>query len=161
MIVIYTDGSARGNPGPGGWGAVIADDNRVMELGGEDVHNTNNRMELIAAIRAIEYVDENLPEESTLEIHTDSEYLMKGITLWIKDWLKRNWRTAGKKPVMNKELWQKLLIVSEDKDIIWKHVAGHAGVALNERCDEIATAFADGIGVNLYNGDRSAYPIHF
>ncbi|HEY4528627.1 MAG TPA: ribonuclease HI [Candidatus Paceibacterota bacterium] len=159
MITIYTDGAARGNPGPGGWGSIVFDDNRVVELGGDEAHTTNNKMELTAAIKAIEFASENFTPFAPLEIHTDSEYVMKGITIWINDWLKRNWKTAGKKPVLNKDLWQKLLIITEEKEITWKYVAGHAGVALNERCDEIATAFADGLEVTLYNGDRQSYPV--
>ena len=159
MITIYTDGSARGNPGPGGWGAVVLSDDRTNELGGEEAHTTNNRMELMAAIKAIEFASENFTPFDPIEIYTDSEYVMKGITVWIKDWLKKNWKTTGKKPVLNKDLWQKLLIVTEEKEITWKYVSGHNGDTLNERCDEIATAFADGLEVKLHNGDRRTYPI--
>ena len=157
MITIYTDGAARGNPGPGGWGAIILSDDRAMEIGGDEAHTTNNRMELTAAIKAVEFASENFNPDEPLEIYTDSEYVMKGITIWVNDWQKKNWRTAAKKPVLNKDLWQKLLIVTEDKEIEWKYVAGHSGAEGNDRCDEIATAFADGTEVTLYNGDRSRY----
>lgn len=157
MITIYTDGASRGNPGPGGWSAIVMADQRVAELGGEETHTTNNRMELKAAIKAVEFASENFPPDDPMEVFTDSEYVMKGITEWITTWQKKGWKTAGKKAVLNQDLWQELLMATEDKEIKWKYVAGHAGHVLNERCDEIATAFADGLEVNLYNGDRSSY----
>jgi len=161
MITIYTDGAARGNPGPGGWGAIVANDERVVELGGENEHTTNNRMELTAAIKALEYVSDLEPNgsHSEITINTDSEYVMKGITEWIHNWQKKGWKTAGKKAVLNQDLWQELLIASEGKQIEWKYVAGHAGVEANERCDEIATAFADGLETTLYDGDKDAYSV--
>lgn len=155
MITIYTDGAARGNPGPGGWGAVIADAEAVREIGGADAHTTNNRMELTAAIEALKQA----PEGSEVKIHTDSEYVVKGITVWIHGWRKNNWRTAAKKPVLNQELWQELGSATEGKTISWVVVPGHAGVLANERCDEIATAFADGIDPKLYSGPRSSYGV--
>lgn len=159
MITIYTDGAARGNPGPGGWGALVANDKRVVEIGGEEAHTTNNRMELTACIRAIELASENFQPDSPVTIYTDSEYVMKGITTWILGWQKNGWKTAGKKAVLNKDLWQNLLLVTEEKEIEWKYVAGHAGHEANERSDEIATAFADGLEVTLYDGDRESYPV--
>mgnify|MGYP001603292114 CR=1 FL=1 len=161
MITIYTDGSARGNPGPGGWAGIVANEERVVELGGEEAHTTNNRMELTAAIKSIEFAAENFPPDSPIEIFTDSEYVMKGITTWVVAWQKNNWRTAAKKAVLNKDLWQELLLVTEDGNITWKYVPGHAGHSANERCDEIATAFADGLEVTLYNGDREKYEFKF
>src|SRR3989338_4656294 len=157
MITIYTDGSSRGNPGPGGWGAILAHENKVVELGGGEKHTTNNRMELTACIRALEFTINNF-QFSKIEVNTDSEYVMKGITEWIKTWQLKNWRTSGKKPVLNQELWQELLGVTEGKDITWKYVPGHAGVILNERADEIATSFADGLNPLLYNGPKAGYP---
>ena len=157
MITIYTDGSSRGNPGPGGWAAIIDDGKTVREIGGADERTTNNRMELTAVIKALESVDGNGDE---ITLYTDSEYVMKGITLWIKNWQKKGWKTAGKKAVLNQDLWQELLMVTEEKQVEWKYVAGHAGIALNERCDEIATAFADGLDISLYHGPRHSYP-HF
>lgn len=155
MITIYTDGSSRGNPGPGGWAAIIMDEVRVVELGGRENHTTNNRMELMGAIKALEYAGKLSPEK--IELYTDSEYVMKGITLWISGWQKRNWRTAANKPVLNQDLWQELLKVSEGKEIEWKYVAGHAGHEFNERCDVMATSFADDISITLYNGARTEY----
>ena len=151
MITVYTDGASRGNPGPGGWGAIVFSDGKVREIGGREEKTTNNRMELTAAIKALE----NLVEEAL--VYTDSEYVMKGITEWINKWRAKGWKTAGRKPVLNQDLWQKLLEVTQGKNIEWKYVAGHAGIHLNERADEIATAFADGLDPNLYNGPRDGY----
>lgn len=155
MITIYTDGSSRGNPGPGGWGAILMDEARAVELGGAEAHTTNNRMELTAAIEALEYADALAPDP--IEIFTDSEYVMKGITLWVEGWQKRGWRTASKKPVLNQDLWQRLVLAVDGKPVSWKYVAGHSGEEYNERCDEIATGMADGLDVRLYNGARSSY----
>lgn len=151
MITIYTDGSSRGNPGPGGWSAIIFDGEIVKEIGGREEHTTNNRMELTAAIRALE----NLTKK--VLIYTDSEYVMKGITEWIKKWQAKGWKTTNKKPVLNQDLWQKLLEVSKNKNLNWKYVAGHSGDKLNDRCDEIATEFADGLTPRLYNGPKDKY----
>jgi len=157
MITIYTDGSSRGNPGPGGWGAIVLDEARVIELGGHEDHTTNNRMELSGAIEGLRYAGRLLDEP--IELHTDSEYVMKGMTEWISGWVKRGWKTAAKKPVLNQDLWQELLKVSEGKQISWKYVAGHSGHDFNERCDEIATSFADDISIDLYNGPKSEYKV--
>ncbi len=155
MITIYTDGSSRGNPGPGGWGAIVLDDVRAVELGGREDHTTNNRMELMAAIKSLEFA--NTLSDTAIEVYTDSEYVMKGITEWIEGWQKRNWKTASKKPVLNQDLWQRLLIATADREIKWHYVAGHSGHEYNERCDEIATMLADDLATTLYNGTRSAY----
>ncbi|MEK7177103.1 MAG: ribonuclease HI [Patescibacteria group bacterium] len=152
MITIYTDGSSRGNPGPGGWGAIILRDNEVQELGGREAHTTNNRMELTATIKALE-----LSSESEITVFTDSEYVMKGMKEWIKKWQEKGWKTANKKPVLNQDLWQKLLEASTDKNVDWKYVAGHSGVPLNERADEIATTFADGLKPKLFHGPKVKY----
>lgn len=152
MITIYTDGSSRGNPGPGGWGAIIIRDNEVLELGGGEEHTTNNRMELTATIKALE-----ISPESEIAVYTDSEYVMKGMKEWIKKWQEKGWKTANKKPVLNQDLWQKLLEVTENKNVDWKYVAGHSGVPLNERADEIATTFADGLKPKLYHGPKAKY----
>jgi ribonuclease HI len=152
MITIYTDGSARGNPGPGGWGAIVAGDT-VREVGGREEHTTNNRMELIAAIEALKIVQPS----SDVELHSDSSYVVKGITEWIHGWRAKGWKTAGKKPVLNQDLWETLFEVIQDKNIHWKLVAGHAGVKANERCDEIATTLADNLPIALYDGPRAQY----
>ncbi len=157
MITIYTDGSSRGNPGPGGWGAIIMDEVRAHEGGGREALTTNNRMEMMAAIKALEFAGTLSPDP--IEVYTDSEYVMKGMTEWIEGWQKRGWRTASKKPVLNQDLWQELLKQSESKQIAWKYVAGHAGHVYNERCDEIATSFADDVYTPLYNGARAEYKL--
>ena len=161
MITIYTDGSSRGNPGPGGWGAIVTYKNQqqttnnqqwVTELGGSEAHTTNNRMELTAAIKALGVVNDD-----DITIYTDSKYVINGITEWVQNWQSKGWRTANHKPVLNQDLWQKLLEVTQGKNIEWKYVAGHTGVSLNERADVIATTFADGLIPNLYNGPRNKY----
>ncbi len=157
MITIYTDGSSRGNPGPGGWGAIVIDEVRVVELGGREDHTTNNRMELAAAIGALEFV--STLSDDLIELHTDSEYVMKGMTLWVEGWIKRGWRTASKKPVLNQDLWQKLILAADGKKIDWKYVAGHSGHEFNDRCDEIATSFADDTFISLYHGARAEYKL--
>jgi ribonuclease HI len=177
MITIYTDGSSRGNPGPGGWGSVIIFDDyagvgslpageagkekevRVKEIGGREEHTTNNRMELTAVIKALEFPTSYSLLHTPIHLHTDSEYVMKGITEWVFNWQKKGWKTANKKPVLNQDLWQELLRVSADKKIEWKYVAGHSGHNLNERCDEIATSFADGLEPNLYDGPKRDYKV--
>lgn len=156
--IIYTDGSSRGNPGRGGWGAIICTDHEVKELGGREDHTTNNRMELSAAINALVYVDEgDLKGEIILQ--TDSKYVIQGITSWISGWQKNGWKTAGKKDVINRDLWEALSFASSGLSISWKYVEGHAGHPGNERCDEIATSFADKVAIDLYHGTTSKYPI--
>jgi len=158
MITIYTDGSSRGNPGPGGWAGVLITETKVIEIGGREEHTTNNRMELTGAIRSLELA-KTISNGENIELHTDSEYVMKGMTLWIKGWQAKGWKTAAKKPVLNQDLWQELLAASAGLSVGWKYVAGHSGHDLNERCDEIATSFAGGVTPNLYNGERSGYTI--
>jgi ribonuclease HI len=155
---IYTDGSSRGNPGPGGWGAIIVSDDSVHEIGGREDVTTNNRMELSAAINALARVDEE-GLEGPVHLHTDSKYLIKGITEWVSGWQKNGWRTAGKKDVENRDLWEALMFVSRGLSIDWRYIEGHAGHPGNERCDEIATSFADSADISLYHGERSKYPI--
>jgi len=152
MITIYTDGASRGNPGPGGWGVIMIYDDKVAELGGRETHTTNNRMELTAAIKALEFITDR-----EIVVYADSEYVTKGMTEWIKRWQKKGWKTAGRKPVLNQDLWRKLLLLTEGREVKWKYVAGHTGVPLNERADEIATSFADNIVPALYHGPRDKY----
>jgi ribonuclease HI len=157
-IIIYTDGSSKGNPGPGGYGAVIFDGENIKEIGGRENQTTNNRMEIMAAIEALKNIPENFADDTEgIEVHSDSAYLIGGITIWIKNWQKNNWRTKDKHEVLNKDLWEKLLEVTIGKNIEWKKVAGHSGHEENERCDEIATNFADGENVKLYNGLKQGY----
>ena len=152
---IYTDGACSGNPGPGGWGTRIEfDDGQVHELGGRDKATTNNRMEMQAAISALEFLNEAATESERVTLHTDSEYLKNGITKWIKGWKKKGWKTSAGKPVLNKDLWQQLdtltqSLSSHDLTVDWRYVRGHAGNPGNERCDEIARAFSHSSPINL------------
>ena len=133
-VHIYTDGACSGNPGPGGWGALLKYGSREKELSGSEADTTNNRMELTAAIRALE----TLKQSCRVDLYTDSEYVRRGITEWISNWKRRGWRTAGKKPVKNKDLWQALDAAVRPHKIEWHWVRGHAGHRENERVDRLA-----------------------
>ena len=124
-ILIWSDGSSRGNPGPGGWGVIIVSpEKEVVELGGGEEHTTNNRMELLGAISALSYVDKNvLPSAGYMRIHTDSSYVINGITKWVHGWRRNNWLTSEKKEVLNRDLWEKLFSLTVGKKIKWKYVA--------------------------------------
>lgn len=140
---IYTDGACSGNPGPGGWGVVIYFvDDSVYELGGSESQTTNNRMELQAAIAALEFIQQSGQAQS-IELFTDSEYVKNGITKWIRNWKQKGWITAAGKPVLNQDLWQELDVLN-GKQVDWRYVRGHAGNQGNERCDAIARAFSLG-----------------
>jgi ribonuclease HI len=134
FVEIYSDGACRGNPGPGGWGVLLRYDGREKELWGGEAATTNNRMELMAAIRALEA----LKRRSRVRLYTDSLYVMKGISAWIGDWKRRGWRTADKKPVKNEDLWRRLDELAAKHDIEWRWVRGHAGHPENERADQLA-----------------------
>ena len=134
MIKIYTDGACKGNPGVGGWGALILQDDKNIELFGGENETTNNRMELIAVIMALK---EMSPSEE-LTIYTDSTYVQKGISEWIKNWKLNNWRSSNKKPVKNKDLWMQLDEASYSRKINWEQVKGHAGNEGNEKADKLA-----------------------
>jgi len=143
-IKIYTDGSSLGNPGPGGWGFVVVSDDQILEeLGGGEKETTNNRMELTAAIKALEYVNEKNKFKKVV-IYTDSAYVLGGITSWVNTWQKNGWRTANKKPVLNQDLWQRLSDLNEKLGgkISWQKVKGHSGHIYNDKADEIATTKA-------------------
>jgi len=133
-ITIHTDGACSGNPGPGGWGAILSGGGRIKELCGGEPLTTNNRMELRAAIEALSA----LKRPSTVDLHTDSQYLRQGITSWISEWKRNGWRTAARQPVKNADLWQVLDEIIARHQIVWHWVRGHAGDALNERADELA-----------------------
>lgn len=152
---IFTDGSSRGNPGPGGWGSVVISEGNVQEVGGGEKQTTNNRMEIMAAAQGIAHA----PKDAQIEVFTDSKYLINGITSWIKGWKRNGWQTKTKEDVMNKDLWMKLDDAMQGKTITWTYVGGHIGILGNERCDHIATAFADGREVDLYKGPLSAYDL--
>jgi len=138
-VEIYTDGACRGNPGPGGWGAVLSAAGREKEIMGAEAGTTNNRMELKAAIEALRA----LRRPCRVRLHTDSQYLRKGITEWIDAWKRRNWKTAARKPVRNRELWMDLDAETARHDVDWIWVRGHAGNRGNERADELANRAID------------------
>ncbi len=133
-VVIYTDGACSGNPGPGGWGAIMMSGPHRKEISGGEANTTNNRMELFAAIAALEA----LKRPSQVDLHTDSSYLRNGITQWIHGWKRNGWRTADRKPVKNAELWQRLEEATHRHQITWHWTKGHAGQPENERADELA-----------------------
>jgi len=135
-IIIYTDGACSGNPGPGGWGAVLLWNDHAKELSGSEAATTNNRMELAAAIGALEA----LKEPCLVDLYTDSVYVRDGISRWIDNWRRNGWRTAAKQPVKNVELWQALDAARQRHEVRWHWVKGHAGLEHNERADALARA---------------------
>ena len=134
LVEIYTDGACKGNPGVGGWGALLGWNGRTRELCGGEAHTTNNRMEMTAVIRALEA----LTRKSRVRLHTDSKYVQQGINEWIHSWKKRGWRTADRKPVKNEDLWRRLDELAGEHEIEWLWVRGHDGNPGNERADELA-----------------------
>lgn len=158
-IIVFTDGGAKGNPGPGGWGVVIVTpDGIVTELGGGGSPVTNNQMELTSAIEALAHLRGT---SGALEIYADSTYVIKGITNWIWGWRRRGWKTAEGGDVLNRDLWERLSseVDARGKNTIaWHYVRGHTGVPGNERVDEIATAFALKERIDLYEGPLGGYP---
>jgi ribonuclease HI len=157
-IVVFTDGAAKGNPGPGGWGVVIiTPDAHVTELGGGAPHTTNNRMELCGAIAALEHLAQREPH---VTVHTDSSYVIKGITEWVWSWQRRGWKTATGGDVLNRDLWEQLAGLVEERGkgrIRWQWVKGHNGTAGNERVDQIAVAFSLAREEALYSGPLTGY----
>ena len=139
MLKIWTDGSCLGNPGPGGWAFVATDGKNIAHRSGGESNTTNNRMELMAVIRAITAAHRHAQVES----HTDSQYVKNGMQTWIKNWRRNNWRTADKKPVKNQDLWQKLDELATQTKIHWVWVRGHNGEEFNEMCDELARTAAE------------------
>jgi ribonuclease HI len=133
-VRIYADGACKGNPGPGGWGAVLQHGGKEKEIFGGETRTTNNRMELTAVIRALEA----LTKPSLVEVYTDSQYVQKGISEWLRDWKRRGWRTADRKPVKNRELWEELDRLAAEHRISWHWIRGHAGHPENERADRLA-----------------------
>ena len=134
MIKIYTDGSCLKNPGNGGWAAIISDDNEIKKISGSVKDTTNNKMELMAPIKALQEVK----GQQSIEIYTDSQYVKLGITDWIHKWIKNNWQTSKKEPVKNKELWMELYELTKSYEIKWIWVKAHAGNTLNEQVDMLA-----------------------
>jgi ribonuclease HI len=135
-VRIHTDGACSGNPGPGGWAAIMQWKDKTREISGGAAMTTNNRMELQAVIEALKSLKRNCP----IDLYTDSQYVRTGITEWIEKWKKNNWRNAEKKPVKNTDLWQELMMLTEQFDITWHWVRGHAGDEMNERVDALARA---------------------
>ena len=140
-VKIYTDGACRGNPGPGGWGALLVSGDTEKEIWGGEILTTNNRMELTAAIRALEA----LKRSCAIAIYTDSKYVMDGIRTWLPNWKKRGWKTADKKPVKNQDLWQQLDALVATHEIQWHWVKGHSGHVENERADALANRGVDSL----------------
>ncbi len=138
-VEIYADGACRGNPGPGGWAATLEYGEHLRELSGAEAQTTNNRMELTAVIRALEALKRGV----SARVHTDSEYVVRGINEWLPNWKARGWRTADRKPVKNQDLWEQLDAAAARHDIEWKWVKGHSGVPGNERVDALANAAID------------------
>ena len=151
-VTIHTDGACSGNPGPGGWGAILSFGDREKELKGGEAHTTNNRMELMAAIAALEA----LKKPCEVDLHTDSQYLRNGIMTWITNWKKNGWRTADKKPVKNMDLWQRLDQALARHNVRWHWVRGHAGDALNERADALARGGIDAVRAAAQAGQGKA-----
>ena len=152
-VVIYTDGACSGNPGPGGWGVVMRwqgkeKQGKEKEMYGSDPLTTNNRMELMAAIQALEA----LQRPATVSLHTDSKYLLDGITKWIAGWQRNGWRTAAKQPVKNEDLWRRLVAALDGHEVSWQWVRGHAGDEGNERADALARLGAEEAGSAVRSG---------
>jgi ribonuclease HI len=141
VVEIYTDGACRGNPGPGGWAAFLAVGGHEKEIAGAEVLTTNNRMELTAVIRALE----SLKRPVRVRVYTDSEYVRRGITEWVRNWKARGWRTADRKPVKNQDLWERLDALASGHEIEWHWVRGHSGVPGNERVDRLANEAIDAL----------------
>ncbi len=153
-ILIFTDGAAKGNPGRGGFGVVISEDGKITEKGGFKQHTTNNEMELKAVVEALKEV---AGKKVSVEIYTDSKYVVEGAKGWVFGWAKNGWITSTKTEVLNKELWQELLPLLGKVEIVWHKVPGHVGIAGNERADVIASTFAEKGTTELYVGAQSGY----
>jgi ribonuclease HI len=155
---VFTDGAAKGNPGPGGWAAIVVAAGRVRELGGGSRYTTNNRMELTGPIEALSYLKQSA---GRVAVYTDSTYVIRGIREWIPGWQRRGWRTMEGKDVLNRELWERLweLVQQHEGGVEWHYVRGHIGIPGNERVDEIANAYALQDDPGLYEGPLSEYQV--
>jgi len=159
-LIIFTDGSSLGNPGPGGWGGMLLYPklDEAIELGGTKAPTTNNEMELTAILSALTYAADSTAQ---INLFTDSQYAINGVTKWMYGWAKNGWLTKDKEPIKNKDIWQRLfeIISKRGKDTIaWHHVRGHVGVPANERVDDIARELAEGVNVKMYRGKLSEHP---
>jgi ribonuclease HI len=159
-IIVFTDGACSGNPGPGGWGAVVVSmEGAIRELGGGERATTNNRMEMAGVRGALEFLERT---PGPVKVFTDSTYVIRGITQWVWGWKKNSWKTSDGKEVSNKDIWQDLFSLVQSRgqgNISWHYVRGHMGIPGNERCDEIAVAFAKGYNARLYRGPISDYRV--
>ncbi len=155
--IIFTDGASKGNPGPGGWGAVVLSNGKVIELGGRVEQTTNNRMELSAVIKALESIS---ADNGSITVYTDSSYVVNGITKWVTGWQNKGWKTATGSSVLNQDLWEVLVAASKNKKILWELLPGHSGIPGNERADVIASGYADGSEVVLYTGALDDYSVN-
>jgi len=153
-ILIFTDGAAKGNPGPGGYGVVILNSGRVYEIGGGKKNTTNNEMELKAVVEALKSLSE---DSIPMEIYSDSKYVVEGATGWIFNWVNNGWKTKAKGDVINKELWQQLLPLLKKYEITWNKIPGHVDMNGNDCADRIASGFAEGKNLDLYNGPQDKY----
>lgn len=153
-LTIFTDGAAKGNPGPGGFGVVISDGETVTELGGHKARTTNNEMELKSVVEALTFVT---GKAKAVSIYTDSKYVVEGATGWIFGWMNNGWQTKAKTDVINKELWQALVTLLKNVKVDWHKVPGHVGIIGNERADVIASTFASAGKYELYTGPKSTY----
>ena len=160
-LTIYTDGSSLGNPGPGGWGAIVMDRRDVVELGGREAGTTNNRMELTGLIEAFRYLAEGGVTDKTITVYADSKYVLDGLTKWLDSWKAKGWKKADGKPVLNQDLWMALddlhTFVAQDNKLFFEHVYGHTGEQYNERVDDIARGLAEEKEVSLYAGKSDNY----
>lgn len=156
-VICFTDGAARGNPGPAGWGAVIATSEQVTEIGGAIENGTNNEAELQAVVAVLQQAEKE--QWSDIVIYTDSKYLIKGATRWVHSWQNNGWTTQQDEPVKNQQLWKAIVSHQQQLSVTYKHVPGHAGVPANERADDIATAFADAASPELFQGSRDQYTV--
>lgn len=153
--IIFTDGASRGNPGKGGWGAIVCEGDNIIEVGGREDETTNNRMEMTAIIEGLKQVK----GQAKIVVNTDSSYVVKGIREWIHGWEKNGWVTKAKEPVLNSDLWKLLKAQTAGRSIFWNIIPGHSGIPANERCDVIATTYADNNPTTLFNGSITDYSI--
>jgi len=158
-IRVFTDGASRGNPGPGGWGAILDFGEEVFELGGGDKKTTNNRMELSAVVESLEFLENKGHSSSKVRIFTDSSYVANGVSVWINGWRNNNWKNKAGQEIANMDLWQKINDLLNIFEIKMENIEGHAGIPANERADEIATSFADSNPDNLFVGKKFLYKI--
>ena len=156
-VLIYTDGACSGNPGPGGFGAIVSYSDQAYELGGYEPQTTNNRMEMMAAIAALESLKGRLDQGTHVILYTDSVYVIRGMTQWIFGWMRRGWKNAEGQEVTNRDLWIRLNDVVKLFRVDWRFIRGHKGIAGNERCDEIAVAFSHKESIFLYQGTKAEY----